>query len=61
MIDLKKVREAQHMTQDELAKHCGVVRQTISNIEVGMTKPSVELAKKIGSALGVDWVLFFDD
>lgn len=60
MIDLKKVRTSKEMPQVELARKCGVVRQTISNIETGLSKPSVELAKKIGEILGFDWTLFFE-
>lgn len=59
MIDLKELRNSKKMSQEELANQCGVIRQTISNIECGLSKPSVELAKKIGKILGFDWTLFF--
>ncbi|WP_229100642.1 helix-turn-helix transcriptional regulator [Holdemania sp. 1001095H_141210_F2] len=59
MIDLKELRNSKKMSQEELANQCGVIRQTISNIECGLSKPSVELAKKIGEILGFDWTLFF--
>lgn len=61
MIELKKLREKKNITQQELADECGVVRQTISNIEIGLTKPSVTLAKKMGKVLEVDWTIFFSD
>lgn len=60
MINLREVRTSKEMSQVELAKECGVIRQTISNIECGLSKPSVELAKKIGEILGFDWTLFFE-
>ena len=61
MIDLKEVRTSKNMSQEELANQCGVIRQTISNIECGLTKPSVELAKKIGKALDFNWIYFFEE
>lgn len=60
MIELKKEREERKMTQEELARECGVIRQTIGEIEAGRNNPSVALAKKIGEVLGIDWTLFFD-
>lgn len=61
MIDLRKVREEKKMTQEQLAKETGVIRQTIGEIECGRNKPSVPLAKKIGEILEIDWTGFFDD
>ena len=49
------------MSQQELAEECGVIRQTISNIECGLSKPSIELAKKIGDVLEFEWTLFFEE
>lgn len=57
---LKDARESKGMSQEDLAQACGVVRQTISNIEVGMNKPSVTLAKKIGEVLDVPWWDLYD-
>ena len=61
MIDLKSVREAKGMTQEDLAQACGVIRQTISAIEVGQNKPRPELAKKIGEILDVQWWELYGD
>lgn len=61
MIDLKKLRTEHGMTQEQLAEAAGVIRQTISNIECGLAKPSVETAKAIGKALEFDWADFFRD
>lgn len=59
MVDLKKVREKKGMTQDVLAESVGVIRQTISNIECGINKPSPKLAMRLGKVLEIDWTQFF--
>ena len=59
MIDLKKVRQDNGLTQTALAEAAGVVRQTISNIECGINAPSVDLAKKLAEILGLNWTDFF--
>lgn len=61
MIDLKKVREEAGLTQEQLAAECNVIRQTISNIECGLSRPSVETAKLIAKVLGFSWTDFFSD
>ena len=61
MIDLKQIREAAGISQSKLAQMCGVIRQTISNIECGLNYPSVFLAKQLGMILNIDWTLFFED
>ena len=58
---VKSARIKKKLTQQELAERVGVNRQTISMIEMGVNKPSVELAKKIGQVLKVKWYLFFED
>ena len=60
MIDLKELRTAKGMTQEQLAKECEVQRTTITMIEIGENKPSVELAKKPGVIFEVDWKGFFE-
>ena len=61
MIDLKEKRKEKGLSQEELAKECGVFRTHISNIEKGVTKPSVNLAKRIGQILEFDWTKFYED
>lgn len=61
MIDLREARTKMNMTQQELADKVGVVRQTISMIEQGVNKPSIELAKRIGEVLKIKWYLFFKE
>ena len=60
MIDLKELRTAKGMTQEQLAKECEVQRTTITMIEIGENKPCVELAKKLGVIFEVDWKGFFE-
>ena len=60
MIDLKELRIAKGLTQEQLANECGVQRTTITMIELGENKPSVELAKKLGVIFEVDWKGFFE-
>ena len=60
MIDLKELRTAKGITQEQLASECGVQRTTITMIEIGENKPSVELAKKLGVIFEVDWKGFFE-
>lgn len=61
MIDLKAFRIEKGLTQEHLAKMCEVQRTTITMIEIGENKPSVELAKKLGNVLKFDWTMFFED
>ncbi len=61
MIDLRKEREEKELTQQELADKCGVIRQTISNIECGLAKPSIPTAQKIAEALDLEWSKFFEE
>ena len=49
------------LTQEQLASECGVQRTTITMIELGENKPSVELAKKLGKIFEVAWSDFFED
>lgn len=60
LLNLKELRTEKGYTQEELASKCDVLRTTISMIESGVNKPSVELAKKLGEVLNVDWKGFFE-
>ena len=52
MNNVKECRLKAHMSQDELAKTCGLARPTISKIERGETTPSGLSRQKIADALG---------
>lgn len=56
---LKIIRVAKGMNQAQLADLAGVSRTAITSIEAGNNNPSVELAKKLGDILKVDWSIFF--
>lgn len=49
---LKAARAAMDLSQDELAKRCGVSRQTISAIEKGDYNPTINLCIAICKVLG---------
>ena len=59
-MNLKEIRKEKGFTQEQLANVCGVQRTTITMIETGNNSPSVELAKKLGEVLGIDWMVFFE-
>lgn len=61
MINLKELRTAKGLTQEQVASECGVQRTTITMIELGENKPSVELAKRLGTIFNVAWSEFFED
>ena len=60
MLNIKELRTAKGLTQEQLAKECEVQRTTITMIEIGENKPSIELAKKLGVIFEVDWKGFFE-
>ncbi len=49
---LKAARAGKDMSQDDLAKICGVSRQTINAIEKGDYNPTIKLCITICKALG---------
>ena len=63
MYRLKKIRMSLQITQDELAKKANIPSRSIQNYELGLRKPSVDVAIKIADALGCDVkeVFAFDD
>ena len=50
-LKLKAARASLDLSQDDLAKMCGVSRQTISSIEKGDYNPTINLCIKICKAL----------
>ena len=50
-LKLKSARAAKDLSQEELAKLCGVTRQTISAIEKGDYNPTIHLCVAICKAL----------
>ena len=49
---LMKEREAQHMTQTELAERTGIRQSNISRIEKGQASPTLATLRRIARGLG---------
>ena len=60
---IEEIRKERGIRQDELAKHMGVSRQTISSLENGRYNPSIMLAYKIAKYFGmsIEEVFIFDE
>ena len=58
-MNLKEERQKKKLTQQQLADMLGITRQTISHIECGRIKPSINNAKAIANVLGFEWAIFF--
>ena len=52
---IKAIRKAARITQEELAEKLSVNRATVSKYENGDISLSLEMLRKISSALNVDW------
>lgn len=50
---IKKAREAQNLTQEELGKRIGVQRAQISRLEKGRTFASIPTLSRVFTALGI--------
>lgn len=58
---LKKSRTDGNITQFEISKKAGIAQAYYAQIERGLRKPSVEVAKKIAIILNFDWTKFFEE
>ena len=56
---LKDKRQALNLSQLEVAKRAGIERSYYTKIENGLL-PTVRVAKGIGKALSIDWLVFFE-
>ena len=52
--NIRDLRQARNMTQDDLAERLFVTRQTVSNYETGRTKPDVDMLVRIAEVLEID-------
>ena len=61
-ITLKAARVNVGLSQTEAAKHLGISKNTLSNYEKYVTKPDIEIAKRIASlyCCTVDDIIFFN-
>ena len=53
---LLEARQQKGMTQEELAKHLAVTRQTVSSWEKGRTEPDIKTIYRISEVLGVRFI-----
>ena len=58
---LKEIRDTLQMTQAEIAEKAGVQRAYYAMIEIGIRRPSPEVAMRIAGALGFDWTRFYTE
>ena len=61
MVWLKEKRKGMQLTQAEVAEKAGMDRAYYGMIELGIRRPSPEVAKKIAGAMGFDWTRFYDE
>lgn len=52
--NLKKLRQAKRMSQEELAHRAGIDRTYISSLERCIYSPSIEVLDRLASVLGVE-------
>jgi transcriptional regulator with XRE-family HTH domain len=53
---LRRLREAQHQTQEDVAFAAGVTTGSVSRIELAQMNPTWSMVRKIADALGVSVV-----
>jgi len=54
-------RKEKKLTQAELAQLVGCSQRAIAGYELEERKPSVQMAQRIGQALGFDWTQFYKE
>ena len=52
--NIRRLRTAQNMTQDQLAERLHVTRQTVSNYETGKSQPDIDTIVRLAEALQAD-------
>lgn len=60
---IQELRKQRKLSQEELANHVGVTRQTITSLEVGKYTASLLLAHKIAKLFGmtIEEVFLFEE
>lgn len=58
---VKTARKQSGKSQTDISNAVGITQAALSLIESGRRRPSVDLAKRLAAALGVDWTLFFEE
>ena len=52
--NIREARQGRGLTQDELAERLFVSRQTVSNYELGRTRPDIDMLEKLAQVLETD-------
>lgn len=52
--NIREARQGRGMTQDELAERLFVSRQTVSNYELGRTRPDIDMLERLAQVLETD-------
>ena len=60
-LNLKRLREARELSQEELAFSCGLHRTYVSGIERGVRNPTVKVLERIAKALEVPTARLLDE
>ena len=58
---LVDIRSDSSLTHQQVADGVGINRVYVTQIENGVRRPSVKVAKRYAKFLGFDWRLFFED
>ena len=56
---ITSLRHENHLTQKELAARTGITQANLSNLEKGISKPTIDSLKKIADATGTRLVVEF--
>ena len=59
--NLKKMRELNGFTQDDMAKALGINRSAYSNYESGLREMPYDILDKVGNFLGCETYLLFEE
>ena len=60
-IDLAAKRRERKLTQAELGDMIGIAQRTVAAYESGERRPSIEVAKRLGDALGFPWSALYEE
>ena len=58
---IRALREAQHLSQSELARRMGSTQPAIARLEAGRVAPSLNTLDRAAAALGVELVITFQE
>lgn len=59
--NLEKLREANRLTQEQVANYLGIKRSAYANYESGMREPPLDILEKAASLFGCELNLLFEE